>query len=140
MKIIQVVHAIKPASKPDDYILEPPIGMQGEALKAILTVKCPFGPIVLWAKKSEISCTFCDGDGCLDIKGRNGTYKEIDCPECDGEATTGEYIHCEGSIWADSYGHIVEPEMVPHNGYETISERWLQQWAMQQQSIERHAA
>lgn len=38
-------------------------------------------------KASKITCTFCDGDGEVEVEGRDGRWRDVECPVCDGDGT-----------------------------------------------------
>jgi hypothetical protein len=138
-KTIRVVHAVRPASKPEDYILVKPEGI-GE-IKAVRIVKCPFGPLVLWRVNmmEATKCPACSGTGELEARGDDGEYYECECPKCDGFGEVDVEVPNAGmpGVWSDACGNIIEPEMIQHaSSEETISERWLADWVRKQQWVQ----
>lgn len=130
---IRVHHAVRPASKPEDYILVQPDSLPEGKCRAVRIVKCPYGPLVQWAERDDVECPFCDGAGDLEVRGKNGDYKEVDCPECAGVGVSWEYS--ANPIWSDADGNIVEPEFITHNDErQTISERWIKEWVASRQA------
>lgn len=133
-KTIRVFHAVRPASKPEDYILERPETLSAEC-RPMRIVKCPYGPLALWVDRKECKCAFCGGDGSLEIEGKDGSYDDVDCPKCGGQGAGYDYSESVGGIWSDADGNIIDPEMVQHDSVNhTISERWIAEWVKQKQA------
>ncbi len=129
----RVHHVIRSATKPDDYILVQPPHLPEGKCRAIRIVKCPYGPLVQWAERVDQECTFCGGRGELEVRGKNGDYREVDCPECDGGGT--EWSYSGNLSWSDADGNVVEPVMVMHDeSSHTISENWIKEWVASRQA------